>query len=169
MQGRKAKLVSLAAAGALALVDQLIKGWATAQLRPVTAMPLLPGVVELRYILNDGMAFSMLSGQQGLLIGATAAILCAVLVWLCLGKLTLLDRAAWVLILGGGVGNLIDRVCNRVVVDYINLLFMDFAVFNFADICVCTGVGLLILSLLLETLAESRAQKQGRGSADANA
>ena len=52
--------------------------------------------------------------------------------------------------LGGGIGNLIDRVLNGVVVDYINVLFMNFAVFNFADICVCCGVGLLILSILLD-------------------
>ena len=49
-------------------------------------------------------------------------------------------------------GNLIDRVLNGVVVDYINLLFMQFAVFNFADICVCVGVGLWVLEIFLEEL-----------------
>ena len=51
----------------------------------------------------------------------------------------LTERAAWTLVLGGGVGNLIDRVLNGVVVDYINVLFMRFAIFNFADICVCVA------------------------------
>ena len=63
-----------------------------------------------------------------------------------------LQQAALLLILAGGIGNLIDRVLNGVVVDYINLLFMQFAVFNFADICVCVGVGLWVLEIFLEEL-----------------
>ena len=59
-----------------------------------------------------------------------------------------------VLVLGGGIGNLIDRVLNGEVVDYINLLFMRFAVFNFADICVCVGVALWVLVIFLEELHE---------------
>ena len=60
------------------------------------------------------------------------------------------QRWAWVLVLGGGIGNLIDRIAAGKVVDYINLLFMNFAVFNFADICVCVGMGLWVLSVILE-------------------
>ena len=56
-----------------------------------------------------------------------------------------LERVAWTLVLGGGIGNLIDRVATGVVVDYINVLFVNFAIFNFADICVCVGVGLLMV------------------------
>ena len=61
-------------------------------------------------------------------------------------------NAGLLLVLAGGIGNLIDRALNGVVVDYINLLFMRFAVFNFADICVCVGVGLLILDVLLDSV-----------------
>ena len=57
-------LLSLLAAAVLAGVDQLIKRWATAALEPVGAMQVWPGVVELRYYLNDGMAFSMLAGSR---------------------------------------------------------------------------------------------------------
>ena len=145
-----AKLISLVAAALLVAADQGIKAWATAQLMPVGVMAVLPGIVELRYILNDGMAFSMLAGKQEILIGVTSLMLIGVLVWLLRGKMPPLERVAWTLVLGGGIGNLIDRVMNGVVVDYINVLFMNFAVFNFADICVCCGVGLLILSILLD-------------------
>ena len=145
-----AKLISLVAAALLVAADQGIKAWATAQLMPVGVMAVLPGIVELRYVLNDGMAFSMLAGKQGILIGVTSLILIGVLVWLVRGDMPLLERLSWTLVLGGGIGNLIDRVLNGVVVDYINVLFMHFAVFNFADICVCCGVGLLILSILLD-------------------
>lgn len=60
----------------------------------------------------------------------------------------------------------IDRVLNGVVVDYINVLFMRFAIFNFADICVCVGVGLLMLAVLLDSFkkdktAEPKADEDG--------
>ena len=121
---------NLLAAAALIGIDQAIKLWATNVLQPIGAMPLIPHVVELRFVLNPGMAFSLLSGKQMFLIIATSIAL----------------------ILAGGIGNLIDRVLNGVVVDYINLLFMQFAVFNFADICVCVGVGLWVLEIFLEEL-----------------
>ncbi len=69
-----------------------------------------------------------------------------------------LQQAALLLVLGGGIGNLIDRVLNGEVVDYINLLFMRFAVFNFADICVCVGVALWVLVIFLEELHAENGQ-----------
>ena len=159
-------LLSLLGAAVLVVLVQLIKHWATAALLPVGSMEVLPGIVELRYCLNDGMAFSMLAGKQGLLIGVTSVMLVAVLVMLFVRKMPLAERIAWTLVLGGGVGNLIDRVLNGVVVDYINVLFMHFAIFNFADICVCVGVGLLMLVLLLDStkkdeLAQQKAEDDG--------
>lgn len=160
------QFLSLLLAVVCTAADQLLKRWAAAVLRPVGAMPLLPGLVELRYTVNDGMAFSLLSGQQKLLIAVTGVILVAVLIWLLAGKMPLLERAAWVLVLGGGLGNLIDRVAFGQVVDYINLLFMRFAVFNFADICVSVGVGLLVLHVVLEAIAENRAAASGPSDKD---
>ena len=153
-------LLSLAGAAILVVIDQLIKHWATAALLPVGSMDVLPGVVELRYCLNDGMAFSMLAGKQKLLIAATSLMLLGVLWMLFARKLTPLERVAWTLVLGGGIGNLIDRVLNGEVVDYINLLFMRFAVFNFADICVCVGVALWVLEIFLEELHSGEAKEQ---------
>lgn len=152
-------LFNLAAVAALIGIDQLIKLWAVQVLQPVGAMPLIPRVVELRFVLNPGMAFSLLSGKQLFLIIATSAALLAVaygLFFRSRGKR--LQQAALVLVLGGGIGNLIDRVLNGEVVDYINLLFMQFAVFNFADICVCVGVGLWVLVIFLEELHAENGQ-----------
>ena len=136
---------NLLAAAALIGIDQAIKLWATNVLQPVGAMPLIPHVVELRFVLNPGMAFSLLSGKQLFLIIATSIAL----IFVAYGLL---------LILAGGIGNLIDRVLNGEVVDYINLLFMQFAVFNFADICVCVGVGLWVLVIFLEELHAENGQ-----------
>ena len=128
-------LFNLAAVAALVGIDQLIKLWASNVLQPVGAMPLIPHVVELRFVLNQGMAFSLLSGKQLFLIAATSAALLLV---------------AYALFFRSRGKYLIDRVLNGEVVDYINLLFMRFAVFNFADICVCVGVALWVLVIFLE-------------------
>ena len=129
-------IFNLVCVAALVGIDQLIKLWAVQVLEPVGALPLIPHVVELRFVLNQGMAFSLLSGKQLFLVLSTSAAL--------------------ILVLGGGIGNLIDRVLNGEVVDYINLLFMRFAVFNFADICVCVGVALWVLVILLEETREEK-------------
>lgn len=150
-------LISLLSSAGLVFLDQVLKYWASASLAPVGSMPLFPHIVELRYVLNDGAAFSMLSGRQPLLIVVTAVALAAVLIVLC-RRLTSVERLAWTLIFAGGVGNLIDRVLNGQVVDYINLLFMNFAVFNFADICVTLGVVFLLISLLQDG-AQARKKK----------
>lgn len=144
-------IINLLCVAALVGADHLIKAWAVEVLQPVGAMPLIPYVAELRFVLNQGMAFGLLSGKQLLLICATSVALLWVAYWLfthCRGKL--LQRVAFILVLGGGIGNLIDRIASGEVVDYINLLFMNFAVFNFADICVCVGVGLWVLDMFLD-------------------
>ena len=150
-------IFNLVCVAALVGIDQLIKLWAVQALEPVGAMQFIPHVVELRFVLNQGMAFSLLSGKQLFLIIATSAALILVAYWLFFrsrGKR--LQQAALILVLGGGLGNLIDRVLNGEVVDYINLLFMRFAVFNFADICVCVGVALWVLVILLEETHEEK-------------
>ena len=154
-------IFNLVCVAALVGVDQLIKLWAVQALEPVGAMPFIPHVVELRFVLNQGMAFSLLSGKQLFLILATSAALILVAYWLFFrsrGKR--LQQAALILVLGGGLGNLIDRVLNGEVVDYINLLFMRFAVFNFADICVCVGVALWVLEIFLDELRNGDAKEQ---------
>ena len=148
-------IFNLLCVAALIGADQAIKAWAVSVLQPAGAMPLIPHVVELRFVLNQGMAFSLLSGKQLFLIIATSAALLLVAYWLFFrSRNNRLQQAALILVLGGGIGNLIDRVLNGEVVDYINVLFMRFAVFNFADICVCVGVALWVLVIFLEELHE---------------
>lgn len=151
--------LSVVGAALLVVADQLIKQWASAVLQPVGAITLLPGIVELRYYLNDGMAFSMLAGKQTLLIAMTSIMLVCVLALLLLRKMNPWERVSWMLILGGGVGNLIDRVLNGEVVDYINVLFMNFAVFNFADICITTGVIMLMLWVVYDSIKKDKEEK----------
>ncbi len=162
--------ISIAAAAVLVVTDQLLKAWATAELLPVGSMTLIPHVVELRYSLNEGMAFSLLWGKQGFLIAVTSVALLVLLGYLLLHKMPVLERIAWTMVLGGGVGNLIDRIVSGQVVDYINFLFMDFAIFNFADICVTVGVALLFVYVLWAELKDRKKKSSGEGpAADADA
>ena len=143
--------LNLIAIAALVGIDQAIKLWAVQNLQPVGSMPLIPHVVELHFTYNEGMAFSLLWGRQEILIAATSIGMLLIAWWLfthC--RNDQLQRWALVLVLGGGIGNLIDRIAAGRVVVYITLLFMNFAVFNFADICVCVGMGLWVLSVILE-------------------
>ncbi len=92
--------------------------------------------MELRYVENDGMAFSMLSGRQTLLIVVTGITLAA-LVWYLFSKgRRRAPSVAVCLIIAGGLGNLIDRVTAGRVIDFFATTFIDFAVFNVARLFV---------------------------------
>ena len=144
-------ILNLVCVAALVGIDQAIKLWAVQALAPVESITLIPHVLELRFVLNQGMAFSLLSGRQlFLILTTTAALLLVAYMLFFRSRGKLLQQTAFILVLAGGIGNLIDRVLNGEVVDYINPLFIDFAVFNFADICVCVGVALWVLVILLE-------------------
>ena len=133
-------ILNLVCVAALVGIDQAIKLWATQYLAPVEAITVIPHVVELRFVLNQGMAFSLLSGKQLFLILATSAALLLVaylLFFRSRGKL--LQQIAFILVLAGGIGNLIDRVRLGYVVDMLDTMFMDFPVFNVADVFVVCG------------------------------
>lgn len=128
------------------LADQLVK-WACGRLtHPVT---LLPGVMRLNYAENTGMAFSLFSGRTWMLGLVSAG--CIVLGWLVLRRYRLgtASRIAAMLMLGGAVGNLIDRVFRGYVVDMFEVLFVDFAIFNVADAALTLGAVLMALTMLL--------------------
>ena len=130
---------ALAAATILAL-DQWVKYWITVNLPLGESMPLLPGFVQLRTVHNFGAAWSSFSGMRWLLVGVTSVIVLAV-AYVLVRRIVRhpLGVVACFLILSGGLGNIIDRVRLGYVVDMFDLLFMDYPVFNVADICVVCG------------------------------
>lgn len=131
--------------------DQALKLWTVANLDLYESTPLLPGIVELKYIQNTGGGFSILTGHTWLLAALTV-VLMAVLVVLLVKKVFTHPLAVWTLalIIGGGLGNLIDRVRLGYVVDMFNLQFMRYPVFNIADILVvCGAIGFAAYYLLL--------------------
>ena len=121
--------------------DQLLKGWVVTHLAVGESAPLLPGVVQLTRLHNTGAAWSSFSGKTGLLAAVTIVLMLAV-AWLLVKRIVRhpLGVTAGVLVLGGGIGNVIDRVCRGYVVDMLDLQFVDYPIFNLADCFVVIGV-----------------------------
>ena len=125
---------------ALIFIDQAVKYLVRAKMPLYSSLPLIPHVVELTHVRNTGAAFSIFSEHTWILAAISAVV--AVLIAAALLKKTVSHRfgvASLSLVLAGALGNLIDRVCLGYVTDMFNLLFMRFAVFNVADICVVAG------------------------------
>lgn len=130
-------------AGLTALLDQISKHF----LKDASSV-LLPGLIHLRGVRNTGAAFSLFS-QLPWLIPLLSAALTAGLVWYMLRKRPKgLMGVGLALLLGGAAGNLIDRLRLGYVVDFIELSFIPFPIFNLADVAVVAGCGLLTLSIL---------------------
>ena len=130
---------ALAAAAILAL-DQWVKHWITVNLPLGESMPLLPGFMQLRTVHNFGAAWSSFSGMRWLLVAVTSVIVLAV-AYVLVRRIVRypLGVAACFLILSGGLGNIIDRVRLGYVVDMFDFQFMNYPVFNVADIAVVCG------------------------------
>ena len=121
--------------------DQLLKSWTVNHLALGQSTGFLPGFLQLTRVHNYGAAWSSFSGKTVLLVAVTAVLLVAV-AYLLLRRIVRhpLGVAAALLILGGGVGNIIDRIANGYVVDMFDLLLFDYPVFNLADCFVVVGV-----------------------------
>ncbi|MBQ3135408.1 MAG: signal peptidase II [Oscillospiraceae bacterium] len=127
-------------AAVLVAVDQLVKFLVSTNIPLGGSVPFLPYIMDLTYVKNTGCAFSMLEDHTWLLAVVSAVI--SVVLAVALAKRFFrhpIGRTALALLLAGAVGNLIDRVVLGHVVDMFRTLFIDFAVFNVADICVVVG------------------------------
>jgi len=121
--------------------DQAVKYYVVTHLTLYGTAPLVPGFIELFYIQNTGGGFSILEGHTWALTAVTAALMILLAV-LLVKKVFPHPLGMWTLtvILGGGLGNLIDRIRLGYVVDMFNFQFMNYPVFNVADILVVCGV-----------------------------
>ncbi|MEG2039134.1 MAG: signal peptidase II [Oscillospiraceae bacterium] len=141
--------IALLMAAVLVGIDQIIKIWAYSNLRLTDTLAVIPNVLHLTYHENTGAAFSMLSERTTFLAVATGLLLLAIVVLMLYKKpASKFLNITLGLIIAGGVGNLIDRVWRGFVVDYVDFRLINFAVFNFADICVVIGTGMLMIYLL---------------------
>lgn len=132
-------------------LDQLTKYWAVATLKDRESIVLIKGVLEFSYLENTGAAFGSFRGLQIPLILVTIVIVVFLvfkLFALPTGKRYLPIRICALFLVSGAVGNLIDRVMNRYVVDFIYFVPIDFPKFNVADCYVTVTVFVLIFLCL---------------------
>ena len=124
----------------LLVVDQWSKFWITANLPLGESIPFLPGFVELLTVHNYGAAWSSFSGMRWLLLAVTSLIVLAVLFVVVRGIVRHpLGLFSAFLVISGGLGNIIDRARLGYVVDMFDLTFMEYPVFNIADMCIVCG------------------------------
>ena len=133
-------LLYLAALAVMIVGDQALKAWTVTHLELGESVPFLPAIMQLTRVHNYGAAWSSLSGKTVLLIAVTAVMMIAVAV-LLLKRIVRhpLGVTACLLILGGGIGNIIDRIRLGFVVDMFDLLLFSYPVFNLADCFVVVG------------------------------
>ncbi len=134
----------------IVVLDQLMKAWTVRHIPLGGSEPLIPGVIGLTYVQNTGSAFGMF-GQLTWLLGLLSGVTVVGIVYILIKRVWItheLGRWALFLLVGGALGNLIDRVIQGYVVDMFSFEFVDFAIFNVADSFVTIGEVLLILYLL---------------------
>ena len=142
--------------------DQLTKWIAVRYLAPADIVPSIDGVIHFTYVENPGAAFGMLKNAPWVFNTVSVITILFILGYLFLGHSeSRLYSVALLFISAGGVGNMIDRVSLKYVVDFIDFRLIDFAVFNVADSFVCIGAGLMILAMLLDIIAEAKKNKAG--------
>jgi signal peptidase II len=143
-------------AALVVILDQVFKRWIMLTVELHGHVALIPGVIELTHFQNSGAAFSILEDKRWLLAGISlvaAVILIFILLRYTEGFWGTLGLSA---VLGGTVGNLIDRVFQGFVVDMFRPLFINFAVFNVADMFLTLGVITFSIHFIATALKSSR-------------
>ncbi len=135
----------------LITADQLTKYWARTYLIEKGPVDIIPGALELRYHTNTGAVWGILQGRVSVLTIITGIAL-ILLIFLYFktpeGKRYTPLRILWVFIIAGAVGNLIDRIALKHVVDFIYFSLIDFPIFNVADSYLTVSSVLLIILAL---------------------
>lgn len=142
-------------------VDQAVKFLVRANIPLFGSVDFLPGVMDLTYVQNTGAAFSIFEDHTWVLAILSAIIAAGLIVLLFKNVFSHpFGRTTLALVIGGAIGNLIDRVAFGFVTDMFRTLFMNFAVFNVADICVVVG-GILFTIYFLFFYEKLEHKKEG--------
>ncbi|MBQ7596482.1 MAG: signal peptidase II [Clostridia bacterium] len=157
-----AAVISILSVAALAAVDQVIKFFAERDLAPIGEKVVVPGFLGWEYVRNTGAAFGSFSNNTVVLSVITGIIIVIGLAAIIMKKISnKFLLTVTVMIISGGIGNLIDRITKGYVTDYIKVLFVDFPVFNFADILVTCGSFMLIIYLIRDIYNDRKKKKNG--------
>lgn len=140
--------ISLIIGAVLVIIDQIIKYFVSVYLQPVGSVSVIDNLFSLTYVENKGVAFGMFSDMRWVFVALTSVLLAITIFYMFKkrpkGKFFYVCAA---LIIGGGIGNLIDRIFYGYVIDYLSLSFFP-PVCNFADYCITAGTIMLVIYLL---------------------
>ena len=134
----------------LTICDQLLKSWVASSIVLGGSKQLIPGIIELTNLRNPGAARSIFEGQQTFftIITIIAIIVIGYFIWQYRKNISVLIGLS--LIMAGTIGNFIDRLRQGYVVDMFETTFINFPIFNIADMCLTIGVIWLIICILKE-------------------
>ena len=138
-------------------IDQWTKYLTVKHIPLFEVKELLPKVISLTYIQNTGAALSILEGKMSFFYIVTILVVIGIVYALHkYGKNQPLFSISLAFILGGALGNFVDRILYQFVVDMIRLDFISFPIFNVADVALTIGVGLMILYILLDEMKNNK-------------
>lgn len=140
-------MIWILAGAILVAADQLTKLWAVTSLKGQASVSFIPKLLQFTYVENTGIAFGMLKGMHWLVIPINIVIMtaCVLMARSYNKKGAKLAVVALCMIVSGAFGNMLDKIFKGYVVDFIETVFVEFPVFNVADILVCCGAALLCI------------------------
>lgn len=143
-------------------IDQFTKYLTVTNIPLHETREVIPSLLSFTYHQNTGAAWSILEGQMMFFYIVTLIVVGVIIYYLhAYGKSDRLFAFSLSLILGGAIGNFIDRLFLQYVVDMIRLEFINFPIFNIADVALSVGVGLMIVYLLLDEWKQHKQKKVG--------
>lgn len=153
-------IFTLVAAAALIGLGQLVKVLVLQFLAPVLQADFIPGFLDWYYVENTGVSFSLFENSQIVLMIITSVVLLVGLYILLFKRpKDKLEYIAILMIFSGGTCNLLDRFINGFVVDYIRPLFINFAIFNYADCLITVGFIVLVIAVIRSEVKKKRFPK----------
>lgn len=148
MQGRVGCWLATAAFA----MDRVTKLWAVSRLRGSPPVGVINGMLRFVYVENTGASFGIWGEQRVLLLLVTGVAILGLLLFLLTrgrARSSFVRVTLW-LLLGGALGNFVDRLFLGYVIDFIEIILFSFPVFNIADCCLCISFGLLAGWILLD-------------------
>ncbi len=137
--------------------DQITKLYAEANLKDISTLPIIENIFHFTYVENKGAAFGMLADHRWVFMILSVVGIAAIFAYLAATKpKSWWMRLALCFIVGGGIGNMIDRVARGYVIDFIDCRFIDFYVFNVADSFVCVGCAMFVIAVIIDEIQERR-------------
>ena len=150
--------------GSVAL-DQLTKWLAVIYLQGEPSFPLWQDVLHFTFVKTEGAAFGMLKDHRWVfMIFSTVAIIGMLIYLFAFRPKSKLMQITLAAVIGGGIGNMIDRVALGYVIDFIDFTLKDFAVFNIADCFVTVGAFAMIALLIIETDKEEKNERLAKAA-----